>query len=286
MKLSHQEFLDFRNEGFSDETELAMIVEIIGSSGTYPRPGEACNCIGISNNEKIFLIDAGNGAFSKYLERHKVESLSGIFLTHMHPDHFVDIYAMYYALRFDYGDICPLPLFLPQGGPDVLLSVLSDNAKSYLIDTFEIAELADGDVVTHDDMRLHVRYMRHPVSSMGLRITDSSGVVIAHSSDTGMCEAIYDIARHADLFICEATTADENEAIVDMHLTASQAAELALKSHAEKLLLVHLWPTVDRERALKKAREIFPNSDIARSDMIIDMKSVKRSKEQGNDGQT
>ena len=45
--------------------------------------------------------------------------------------------------------------------------------------------------------------VNHPVEAYGFRIT-AGDAVLAYSGDTDACEALDDLARGADLFLCEA----------------------------------------------------------------------------------
>ncbi len=67
------------------------------------------------------------------------------------------------------------------------------------------------------------------------------GQVFAFVMDTRRCDAIVELARDADLLVCEATFLDgEEERAADFgHLTARQAAELAAQAGARRLVLTH-----------------------------------------------
>ena len=45
--------------------------------------------------------------------------------------------------------------------------------------------------------------MNHPVETYGFRF-EHGGRALAYSADTGPCDALVDLARDADLLLCEA----------------------------------------------------------------------------------
>jgi ribonuclease Z len=80
--------------------------------------------------------------------------------------------------------------------------------------------------------------------------------------DTRVCDGAYDLAKGADLLICEATySKDESEELLESraHLSSVEAAEIGRKSGAKNLALIHLSqryegiPKVIR----KEAEEVF-----------------------------
>ena len=84
--------------------------------------------------------------------------------------------------------------------------------------------------------------------------------------DTRINKNIYKIAKDADLFVCEATYFDEEELAKEyMHLTATQSADIAKKSKAKKLFLIHLSQKYDNKenKILQLVKKHFKNSAVA-----------------------
>jgi ribonuclease BN (tRNA processing enzyme) len=62
--------------------------------------------------------------------------------------------------------------------------------------------------------------------------------VLAYSGDTGPTPALVELARDADIFLCEATL-NKPEGEPHGHLTAEEAREIAAAAGARRLLLTH-----------------------------------------------
>ncbi len=67
------------------------------------------------------------------------------------------------------------------------------------------------------------------------------GQVFAFVMDTRPCDAAIELARDADLLVCESTYLSDAAELADQagHMTARQAAELARAANARKLVLTH-----------------------------------------------
>ena len=92
------------------------------------------------------------------------------------------------------------------------------------------------------------------------------GDLIAVVIDTAYCKAAIDIAKGAKLLLCESTYLETHRQLAEehLHLTAKQAAEIAKKAGAERLILTHFSARYqDLEEFAQEARAIFPNTEVA-----------------------
>lgn len=102
----------------------------------------------------------------------------------------------------------------------------------------------------------------------------TKGKKIVFVSDTVYCKAAVDLAKDADLLICESTylTDLEEKAKDYKHLTAKQAAELAKKAHAKKLVLTHFSQRYkDVKEIENEAKAVFKNSFCAEDFMSLEV---------------
>ena len=93
------------------------------------------------------------------------------------------------------------------------------------------------------------------------------GQVFAFVMDTRLCDGARDLAAGADLLVCESTflERDADLAAAYGHLTASQAARLALEAGARRLVLTHFSQRYPDDGVFAaEAGEIFPDVVVVR----------------------
>lgn len=107
------------------------------------------------------------------------------------------------------------------------------------------------------------------------------GQSMAFIMDTRICDAAFELAQGVDLLVCESTylSSEETEAGNNGHMTAAQAATIAQKAGAKKLVLTHFsqrYPST--EPFLREARAIHPDVVAARDGGRVTIPRRKKKK--------
>jgi len=95
-----------------------------------------------------------------------------------------------------------------------------------------------------------------------VRIGDSIAIVI----DTRLCKNAVDIARGAQLLLCESTYTEEHRELAHkhFHLTSKQAAGIAKEAGVEQLILTHFSARYLNLKVMEQeAQAVFPNTQVA-----------------------
>jgi ribonuclease Z len=92
------------------------------------------------------------------------------------------------------------------------------------------------------------------------------GARLIHVGDTGRTDDLLHVCRDADALVIEATYTQEDEQMAAdfSHLTAHQAALLAVNAGVKHLILTHISRRYRERDVLAEARAVFPNTVIAR----------------------
>jgi len=159
--------------------------------------------------------------------------LDAIVITHFHLDHCGDLVPWLWGhLLGPVVGTAPPPLWLPPGGqPDL------DLLASRFGEVFTVREYAEGEPFEAGGFKITARAVRHyDQPTYGLRVEAER--TLAYSADTGPTEALHELARDADLLLCEASLA-RPEGEQRGHLLPEEAAAAAQAAGARRLLLTH-----------------------------------------------
>jgi ribonuclease Z len=95
-------------------------------------------------------------------------------------------------------------------------------------------------------------------------------------TDTRPIPALCELARGADLLICEGTYGDDDDqprAVERKHMTFREAAQLARAAEVKRLLLTHFSPAlIDPATYAARAEEVFPETTIGRDHLTLSLK--------------
>jgi len=219
----------------------AVKLTVVGCSPAWPNPGGAQSGYLLEGSGRL-LLDCGPGVLARLRVQSPWPQVGAIAITHFHLDHWGDLVPWVWGTDFGPGkDVDPPALWLPPGGR-AMLGELGARLGTY--DMFErafvCAEYTDGEPFEADGFEVTARRVAHyDLLAFGFRVSED-GRTFAYSGDTGPCDALIDLAREADLFLCEATLLKPNpEGGTRGHLAAGEAFKVFESAGAKRLLLTH-----------------------------------------------
>jgi ribonuclease BN (tRNA processing enzyme) len=124
-------------------------------------------------------------------------------------------------------------------------------------DIFDIHHWVDNQEVKVGALTVLPRVVCHPTESYGMRITNPAGASFVYSGDTGYCETIIDLARGAEVFLCEASWTHSPDRPPNLHLSGTEAGRIATAAGVGELLLTHIPPWTSREDVISEAKAEF-----------------------------
>ncbi|MGL4745452.1 MAG: MBL fold metallo-hydrolase [Dermatophilaceae bacterium] len=237
-----------------------MTVTVIGCSGSFAGPASPASCYLVQADDAdgrrwSVLLDLGSGALGA-LQRHlDPAALDAVFLSHLHPDHCVDVLGLYVYRR--YRPAGPLAERLPLHGPsgtDTWLALIHHGLEpGGLEGEFDIRPVADGAVVRVGPLTFTAVAVEHPVEAYGYRV-EAHGRTLAFTGDTDDCPGLDRLLAGADLALVDAAFVDGRDAATGIHLSGARAARAATRAGGvRRLVLTHLpaWndPEVCRAQA-------------------------------------
>lgn len=238
-----------------------MKLTVVGCSGSAPGPGRAASCYLVEAEGYRLLLDLGSGALAALQQVLRPEQLDAIFLSHLHPDHCVDMASLAVILRYGApGQRAPIQVIATPGAARHLLDVYYPGSPP---STFTgLFEFQVPDVHQLGPFTLRTTPVRHPVPALAVRVS-AGGRSLVYSGDTAACPALVELARDADALLCEAAWAGSPPPVPGIHLSGREAGEHAAQAAVGRLLITHIpaWESV--EAALAGARATFDGDVVA-----------------------
>jgi ribonuclease BN (tRNA processing enzyme) len=246
-----------------------MRLIVLGCSGSGPGPTSPASGYLVQAGDAHLVLDLGNGTFGA-LQRHiDPWQLDGVAFSHLHPDHCADFSALVVHRRYHpcppYDPaLRPLPVLAPAEAPRRFACQYAPSAAELAVtdlsDVFAFHALADGVTVPVAGVTVRAGAVDHLCEAYGLRV-DHGGRSLAYSGDTGPCAGLVELARGADVLLCEASwphvTSRWTEPPTGVHMSARQAGEHAAAAGVGRLLLTHVPPWADGEALVAEAKAAF-----------------------------
>jgi ribonuclease BN (tRNA processing enzyme) len=189
------------------------------------------------------LLDCGPGVLPRLREREGWPSMEAIVITHFHLDHWGDLVPWTFGAMFGPGRDTPQPeLWLPPGGHAELAQFAEKfGVPRMFSDAFASREYAEDEPFETCGLQITpVRVPHYQLQTFALRVSDGRAT-LAYSGDSAPSPKLAEVARDADLFLCEATLAESREGGNGLrgHLSAEEAVAAFEESGALRLVIIH-----------------------------------------------
>lgn len=243
-----------------------MRLTVIGCAGSFAGPESAASSYLLEHEDADgrtwrILFDLGSGAFGTLQKVLDPVDLDAVVLSHLHPDHFLDMTGLEVFLAYhERTDLPLLPVHAPASYEDRFNAVM-DRPTSIPdgVDRspFSVHAISDGQILEIGPLRIEVRQVLHPVEAYGFRITDGEHVLV-YSGDTDACPQLDELAKDADLYLCEAGYIEgRDDRFPGVHLSGKRAGESATAAGVRHLALTHIPGWTDPHIPLDEATAAF-----------------------------
>ncbi len=248
-----------------------MQLIVLGGSGTFPRAGGACNGFLVRQGETNVLVDMGTGVLSRLYNWLDPGDLDAVVITHLHPDHFLDIYPYRYFLEFQAAGRMPMPVYAPAQAADYIRGLFNEADTSKFDRVFTFTDLASAPDFTVGELKIAGRQVSHLDPTYGIEVS-ACGRRLFYTSDTRQDPCLLEYARGVDLLLAETTlrAGDADSSVA--HMTTTEVATLAADAGVARVVLTHLWPHFDRNQIKREVEAGFDGKiDLADEGLLINV---------------
>ncbi len=229
---------------------------MVGAGPAYTdRPGATGAAYLVRSGGTSVLLDLGHGAFSQLVGRIDPGTLDAVLISHLHPDHFVDLVPLRHFLRWE--DPRRRVRVIAPAGLDVRLDALHGE-PGFCAAALDIEPLVAGSM-TIGTLAVEVAAVTHTQSSFGFRVAtgalDAPGLV--YSGDCGRAQDLEVLIRSGDTLLSEVSFGPGPVDPAALHLDGPAVGDLARRSGAGRVLLTHIQMGHDRTATLDSVRARF-----------------------------
>jgi ribonuclease BN (tRNA processing enzyme) len=208
---------------------------VIGSSPAWPNPGSAQSGYLLEGPGKL-LLDCGPGVLGRL--RQQELHVDAIAITHWHLDHWGDLVPWAWLNAYGPRDHrLDCKVYVPPNGIQELTTFASHWGNDRMFDeAFDLHEYEPNVPISIAGFQVEAQRLPHyTMEAYGFRVSNGDKV-LAYSGDSAPTEELADLARGADLFVCEATLAHGDR---DGRPRGHLSAEEALAAADGPVLLTH-----------------------------------------------
>ena len=213
---------------------------MLGCSGSYGSPDEACSGYLVQSASTNIWIDCGPGTLGA-LQRHvQLADLDAIVVSHQHPDHCAELPVVYNAAKY-YEGLTTIPVICTEGVRTVTDAFHPMNDSS---DLFAWEIVSDSSRARVGDIDIVFSRTDHPVETLAMRF-EHAGKAIVYTSDTGPGWSLAALGPDPDLVVGEGTLLETDFTEGVPHITCSDLGRDAASVGAGHLVVTHVPPGGD-----------------------------------------
>ena len=245
-----------------------MRITVLGKSPSWQDAGGACSGYLIEEDGYTFLLDCGNGVFSKLRHFRDYVDVDAVLITHLHADHFLDLvpfsYALSYAPRQQPVAVGGWPgtdtparpqLYAPMGAGKLFRQLVSTWGDEELIErSFDLHEYDGPDELELSPINVRFCEVPHYIRTFAVEVQDRGGR-LTYSADCRPNEQLVEFASETDLLLIEATLPRPERTGVRGHLTPAEAGDHGRRAGARRLVITHFSDELDPEWVRAEADE-------------------------------
>jgi ribonuclease Z len=235
-----------------------MKLTVLGAGTCIPMAGYSPSGHLVEFDDKVVLMDIGPGTLSRMANQGvNYQDLDYILLTHLHPDHTLDLLTFFQASNSAPGWKRTEPLTIVSGyGSENFLHQLFCIFEGTEPESFDLAIYELGrDNLSFEGWSLSTELTGHTENSLAFRISEGDKSIV-YSGDAAQTEGLLRLAQDGDVLLCECSL--PSEMATPDHLTPEQVGQLARDARVSRVVLTHLYPQTLKVDVVAQIQACYP----------------------------
>lgn len=233
-----------------------MRLTVVGAGPAYSDVAGAVGaCYLVRSGDHAMALDLGHGAFAGLATRIRPEDLETIAISHLHPDHFVDLVPLRHYLRYHVRPSRRVRVDAPR---DLGVRLDALHAEPGFTEAaLDVVPLEPGSR-TAGPFTIEVARVTHTDDSFAFRVSDAvSAHGLVYSGDVGVAGDLRALIRPGDTLLVEVSFGPGPVPPGAAHLDGPAVGDVANDAGAGRVLLTHLLMGRDPAATIRSVRQRF-----------------------------
>ena len=212
-------------------------LDVLGAGPAYTdRLGAVGASYLVRAGSTAVVLDLGQGAFPRLAATFEPSAIDAILVSHLHPDHFIDLVALRHYLRWQFRPPRRVRV-IAADGLERRLDALHDE-PGFTAATLDVEPIEPELML--GALRIETVRVTHTADSHAFRVSATGGSGLVYSGDCGRATDLEPLIRPGDVLLSEVSFGPGPVPYDAVHLDGPAVGQLATRSGASRVLLTHL----------------------------------------------
>ena len=230
-------------------------LDVVGAGPAYTdRPGATGASYLVRHSKTAILLDLGQGSFPRLANLVEPGGLAAVLISHLHPDHFIDLVALRHYLRWGPNNPRRVRVIAPRHlgeRIDALHGEPGFTAAALDVESLDPGHLMIGSI------EVEIARVTHAGESFAFRLAVAGRPGLVYTGDCGRAEDIDPLMRPGDILLAEVSFGPGPVPVSAAHLDGPSVGALASRTGAGRVLLTHLLMQHDEAQTVASAQDAY-----------------------------
>jgi ribonuclease BN (tRNA processing enzyme) len=233
----------------------AFQLDIVGAGPAFTdRAGATGAAYLVRCDDTAVLLDLGQGAFPRLANLLDPAALDAILISHLHPDHFIDLVPLRHYLRWGPGHPRRARVIGPKELADRLDALHAE--PGFSAGALDVETVVTG-TSSIGSLDVAAATVTHSAESYGFRVSNAAGPGLVYSGDCGRSDDLVPLIRPGDTLLCEVSFGPGPVPPTAAHLDGPAVGDLAVRTGVGQVLLTHMLMGFDEGETIAAVQRAY-----------------------------
>jgi ribonuclease BN (tRNA processing enzyme) len=234
----------------------ALRLDVVGAGPAFTdRPGATGAAYLVRHRQTAILLDLGQGSFPRLAALLDPGALDMVLISHLHPDHFIDLVALRHHLRWGPASPRRVRVAGPAGLACRLDALHAENG--FTAASLDVEDLAPGRSAI-GALEVDAVRVAHAGESYAFRVAGADGPGLVYSGDCGRADDLVPLIRPGDTLLVEVSFGPGPVPAGAAHLDGPSVGRLARGTGVASIFLTHLLMPFDPAATVASVQRAYP----------------------------